>query len=54
MIEDEILKRVGYEKLNQIEVLAIQGTPTNRIAEATGLSLETLEHILCGPDEEGE
>jgi len=49
---DPLLKDVGYEKLNQIEVLLISGTPQERIAEAVGLPRETVELILYGPEEE--
>ena len=49
---DELLKTVGYEDLRRVEVLAAQAVPMDRIARATGLSYETVEAVLYGPEEE--
>jgi hypothetical protein len=51
-LEDKVLKEVGYETLNRIEVLALQDVPIPRIAAITRLPEETVEYVLCGPEEE--
>jgi hypothetical protein len=44
---DTLLKEVGYEKLCRVESLALADVPMDLIAQDTGLSLETVELVLC-------
>jgi hypothetical protein len=43
---------LSVEQLEAVEVLADRAVPMDRIAERTGLPLETVELILYGPDSE--
>lgn len=50
-MEEELLERIGEEKLERIEELAIADIPAEEIAELLDLESEVVQAVLYGEEE---